>query len=178
MKQIRQGVFETNSSSVHAICIATDGIIQKSNTLAFIFGEYGWEYERIDTPQGKLSYAFTALFNAYEYDYEYVVKKYNTLREWFKEDGIKMQLFFDDSTDDAVFGKTIWSCGDPYWHDCGELDHGCEAKEFVDYIFDSKDNMYQFLFNDNSYVLTGNDNDYSIPTITENYPHEVFVKGN
>lgn len=178
MRQIRKGVFETNSSSVHAICIATDGVIQKSNNLALRFGEYGWDFERIDTPQEKLSYAITALFNAYEYDYDYVVEKYNIIREWFKDDDIKIEICWNCTPSDAVFGKTIWSCGDSYWHDCGELDHGCEAKEFVDYVFDSKDNMYNYLFNDRSYVLTGNDNDYCVPSIRETYPHETFVKGN
>ena len=178
MRKIRRGCFETNSSSVHAICIATDGIIEKARYLIFSFGEYGWEEAHLYSSQEKLSYALTALFNAYPYNYEDVVEKYNELREWFREDGIQMQLFFDDSTDDAVFGKTIWSCGDAYWHDCGSLDHADEAKEFVDYIFDSKENMFAYLFNENSYVETGNDNSDYIPRVDVAYPHVTFWKGN
>jgi len=44
MKQIRKSVFETNSSSVHAIVIHTNEIIDLSEVTAinFSFDEFGW----------------------------------------------------------------------------------------------------------------------------------------
>jgi hypothetical protein len=43
MKQIRKGVFETNSSSTHSICIAKDDGLTIPKSLHFDFGEFGWE---------------------------------------------------------------------------------------------------------------------------------------
>lgn len=43
-RQIRRCVFETNSSSTHAICIAKDGYELKDH-IDFHTGEYGWECE-------------------------------------------------------------------------------------------------------------------------------------
>ena len=43
IKKIRQSVFETNSSSTHSICIATDTTIDFPKSLHFEFGEFGWE---------------------------------------------------------------------------------------------------------------------------------------
>lgn len=181
MKQIRIGVFETNSSSVHAICIATNP--EKLDTpkmMATDFGEFGWEWDRIDTPNEKLSYALTALFDAHYNDYNFVVDKVKQLKDWLNEDGIKYSAWSTMSVSEAVFGKGLYWDED-YWHHDGYLDHGGEAKEFVDYVFASKDNMWNFLFSDESFVLTGNDNSESdghYNAINADYPHEEFWKGN
>lgn len=177
MRKVRRGCFETNSSSVHAICIATDGDVEKAREMIFSFGEYGWEENTLSLPQEKLSYALTALFNAYSEDYDYVVEKYNLLKDWFKNEDIGVRNCWDNCPYDAVFGKNVFGFGE-CWHDCGSLDHADEAKEFVDYIFDSKENMFAFLFNEDSYVETGNDNSDYIPRVDVTYPHATFWKGN
>ena len=40
-RQIRQSCFETNSSSTHAICIATDTLYNIPKTVCFGFGDFG-----------------------------------------------------------------------------------------------------------------------------------------
>ena len=178
MKQIRIGVFETNSSSVHAICIATNP--EKLDTpkrMAMDFGEFGWGWDRLYLPQEKLSYALTALFGAYCGDYDFVADKVKELKDWLNEDGVEYTSW---SLSDAVFGKTLY-WDDNYWHHEGYLDHGGDAKEFVDYVFNCKDNMWNFLFTEDSFVLTGNDNSESdghYDALNVDYPHEEFWKGN
>lgn len=175
MKQIRKGVFETNSSSVHAMCIATEPKkLVIPHEVQLYFDKFGWGEDSISHTQGKLDYALTALFHTYIDDYNAVCDNLYKLYDWLKEDNIR---FYSWGVGDAVFGKTIYY-DDPIWHNCGSLDHGREAKEFVDYIFENKENMWNFLFSDDSYVMTGNDNDDSIPYINESYPHETFIKGN
>lgn len=43
MIQTRYGVFETNSSSVHSICISKEKTKSAHRMVHLRFGEYGWE---------------------------------------------------------------------------------------------------------------------------------------
>lgn len=60
-KQIRQGVFETNSSSTHSICIAKDTELIIPKELHLEFGEFGWECNTLNSLQEKASYLYTGL---------------------------------------------------------------------------------------------------------------------
>ena len=55
-KQIRRGVFETNSSSVHAICISKSNEYKTQDNVDFIYGRFGWSPETLYTPEEKASY--------------------------------------------------------------------------------------------------------------------------
>ncbi len=63
MKTIRNSLFETNSSSVHSICVLNKKSRyneQKFNDVRL--DEYGWSYDKdnlLKTPSQKLSYLFT-----------------------------------------------------------------------------------------------------------------------
>ncbi len=62
MRQIRKGVFETNSSSTHSITISgEDKIIYPKFIPVIEFGEYGWEEESYSDFTDKLSYVVTML---------------------------------------------------------------------------------------------------------------------
>ena len=43
-RQIRRGCFETNSSSTHAICIATEDVLNIPKNIHFGFDDFGWEF--------------------------------------------------------------------------------------------------------------------------------------
>lgn len=68
MKQIRKSVFETNSSSVHALTFDQSGkepsqfILNKDGNLEIDFGSFGREYEIYNTQYEKLSYLITAAY--------------------------------------------------------------------------------------------------------------------
>jgi hypothetical protein len=65
MKQIRQNVFETNSSSTHSLTISNKAL--KPSTLSpdpykaieVSFGEYGWGPDTLTTQEERLSYLCT-----------------------------------------------------------------------------------------------------------------------
>jgi hypothetical protein len=68
MKQIRHGVFETNSSSVHAIQFSNDGRepsefrLNKDEEIEIDFGKFGREYNVYTSQYDKLSYLITCLY--------------------------------------------------------------------------------------------------------------------
>ena len=59
----RSNVFETNSSSMHAIIIdATDGYVDSPiHTDEMEPDEYGWGYDKLDTPYTRLQYLWSAI---------------------------------------------------------------------------------------------------------------------
>lgn len=75
-KQTRKGVFETNSSSVHTITISKNGYDKSiiPEVLVFIFGEFGWEVNKLSSVYEKASYLYTAL-NDVEDRYDFILNK-------------------------------------------------------------------------------------------------------
>ena len=73
-RQIRQSCFETNSSSTHAICIATDDVLNIPEEIHFGFDDFGWECDTHSSIRAKANYLYTCL--------PYVAKDYNTLTEY------------------------------------------------------------------------------------------------
>lgn len=58
MIQIRNGVFETNSSSTHSICISKKPVDADGCHVDFHFGEFGWENDDADVAD----YLYTAIY--------------------------------------------------------------------------------------------------------------------
>ena len=67
MRQVRNGVFETNSSSMHSLSISKHGtygtlpVDEFENKVITHFGEFGWGYDTYRDPETKLSYLVTML---------------------------------------------------------------------------------------------------------------------
>lgn len=139
-RQIRQGAFETNSSSTHALNVfngyRNDYYIPESITVRP--GEFGWECDTYSSPEDKLAYLYTWMLG--------VMSK--------EEAQEKLTLLLEQA---GVKEVEFENCGG-YWED-GYIDHSEDLysgdltelldKYFVDYVFNSA-----------SYVETGNDNDY------------------
>lgn len=128
MRQIRSGVFETNSSSVHSICIQKDKNITLPNSVYFGTGEYGWEFDCVDTA----SYLYTLILNSEDKE-----EKLNTLKSVL--DKYNISYTFEE----------------PKW---GYVDHSYEAVDFVDAVLNDEDLLLRCLFGTSSCVYTGNDN--------------------
>lgn len=143
MKQIRKGVFETNSSSVHAIVIHTDETIDLSEvtTVNFSFDEFGWSRDKYYSIQNKADYLWTAI-NSY-YNYSTVLDIKDRIESWFYEDNISCN--FSEEIENIPWSQ-------------GYIDHSEDLGEFLTWILESKENFYQFLFTSDSFVETGNDN--------------------
>ena len=192
MRQIRQGVFETNSSSVHAICIATNpnSYRVKATPISLSFEKFGWEWDLHRDAQTKANYAVTALFQSYRHDKEHVVEKVKEFQSWLEEEKVYRNDWNNyKMLTNAIFGESLYCAinypeDGEYWHlpdNVSGIDHGYETKEFVDYVFASKERMWNFLFSDDSFIQTGNDNDEDYEGIDLDdikYDHEIFIKGN
>ena len=164
MKQIRNGIFETNSSSTHAICITDYGlsVIDIPETLKAECCEYGWENAVLTSPAEKLSYLYAAIYDLYdEYDRNKMLNDiYHTLLS------MGCECEFDEPE------KGYWG-----YAEIG-IDHAYDLRDFVNAVMHSESRLKRYLFSPDSYVVTGNDNGYLEVDIDEDYPHEEYYKGN
>lgn len=173
-KQIRNNVFETNSSSSHSLSIPFEEDLGKYVKAHFdnvdvTFGEYGWEEDILDTPLEKLEYLLTAVQyfdkpfknqeDYWEYSEEVLREKYNAWinsSEYFK--WIKKALFnFNGSTINIVI--------DEYekWNLLGYIDHQSSYLLEEESVWNEneetfKKNVIEFIFNPEYAVHTDNDN--------------------
>ena len=115
---IRNGVFETNSSSTHSIAVSKKKVTNFPESIEFYQGEYGWEHDRYSLP----SYLYTAICESNKKD-EYIDK----LKKVLDKHNIKYS--FDDS-----------------WQ--GYIDHEYELSDFLEAIFSDEDLLLRVLFGD------------------------------
>ena len=174
-KQIRKGVFETNSSSTHAICIATDDVLNIPKEIHFGFDNFGWECDTHSSLRAKASYLYTCL--------PYVAEDYNTLQQYLtfiyntlKSHGVKNIYMDNFEIGVGTWGDDILFYTQPA-NDC-YVDHGNEAEEFVKAVCTDEDKLLHYLFSNKSYVETGNDNDDDDVEIHVDYPHDEYYKWN
>lgn len=135
--QIRKGVFETNSSSVHSIVIYKNATnLTIPSTLSFTLGEYGWEINVLTTPYEKAQYLYTALYCTNP-EAKYIDFIRNTLAEK------NCTAEFD----------SLENVKDWYY-----IDHSEGLPGFINTVMSSKDALLSYLFDDKSVVYTYNDN--------------------
>lgn len=143
-RQIRQGVFETNSSSTHAICISKDHDISKLTLPDFVLfdhGEFGWECRKLRSIGKKASYLYEAILGTYRYDDS--EEKLNRIKEILNKYDIKCD--FKPSSDNA-------------WN--GYIDHvgDDDMPDWLENMMNNDDALLTYLFGD-AFIVTGNDND-------------------
>lgn len=156
MKVIRNGVFETNSSSMHSLAIMNSNNYNSehnysSNKVLCVYpAEYSWGYERLTEPDEKLSYLFAlaASSNGLIWldgeDIE-VIDKFFALPEVKKvydvmsEIGITINFIIDKNSD----------------HYFGYVDH--QSIETVD-VFLGDISIKDFIFNEKYMAIIDNDN--------------------
>lgn len=75
-RQIRRGVFETNSSSIHSLVISKEGRMKsrlklnEEGKIVVNFGHFGKDYNIYKNQKDKLSYLITCLYYLCGYDVE------------------------------------------------------------------------------------------------------------
>lgn len=146
MINIRHGLFETNSSSTHAICIAkknNDLVIPQS--LNFTLNDFGWEEHVYYDVEDKASYFYTALYNSYDED---IKKNFENIKNHIYE----------------VLGKAGCECRfdkarpSRWGMDSGYIDHQNEIDPLIHKLIKNDKMLFRFLFSPDSFVVTGNDN--------------------
>lgn len=140
MKQIRKGVFETNSSSTHSIAIPKKHAEEYPNVVHFGIGEFGWEFDEADPAD----YLYTAIL-AYYYNLDERAEKLDKLKAALEAHDIRYTM------DTPAF----WDV-DAHYLDNGYIDHSSELGEFLDAVFADDETLLDFIFY--GLVFTGNDN--------------------
>ena len=164
MLQVRHGVFETNSSSVHTFILSQEPFKGAyPATVVFTFDEFGWEFDSYDDMWNKASYLYTALANLYSYE-----EAKDMLSSMLLPLGIQCE-FAPPSKDS--------------YYNMGYIDHIDECEDFIKNVMQSPETLCQFLFDNRSYIHTGNDNcdesDYPwIDKISEDYKYIQLWKTN
>ena len=162
--QIRKGLFETNSSSVHSIVIGNNGEDIYANLPKEVFfhgGEFGWEHDVYNDIENKASYLYTSIVNSsddIQHDIDCIK---NTLAKW------NIEAKFEKLTDKNRFYGFCY------------VDHAYENIELVKQLCENEELLMNYLFSDGSFVETGNDNDDT--AFTQDPPENVLLdyeKGN
>lgn len=173
MKQIRHGVFETNSSSTHAICIAKNNLSNPlPKELYFDFDEYGWEWDLLSLPDEKASYLHTGIYAYYSCYHEKIKDAIQFIRDTLAEYDIRA-YFKNPKYITYKNGNQTNS-----YFDSGYVDHSEELSEFLEDVLSDKQMLMNYLFGDHSFVQTGNDNSDEQVDITVDYDHDAYYKLN
>ncbi len=148
-RQIRKNVFETNSSSTHAVCIAKNSTYEPSSFVSFETGEFGWEFAVYKETYKKASYLITAILGRSK---EYADEKLERLKQLLDENNIEYEF--------PELEEKFWEYDGKIYHYYdidGYIDHVGETEEFVEAILSDNESLMKYLFGD-SFIVTGNDN--------------------
>lgn len=144
MRKIRYGVFETNSSSMHSICISKDEIKRYPSHINFLLGEYDWSFEKV---YDCASYLYTAIvLNYYTNDNNHFNKYIEKIKNLLDMHNISYNfenIKVDESGDLIIKG----------W-----IDHYSMLIDFLNDLYNDEDKLLRFICNNNSCIYTGNDN--------------------
>ena len=134
-KQIRYSVFETNSSSMHSLCVPTNKPYKVPTYVNFYLGQYGWGPD-VETNPGNYLYTWLACSG----DYERIEQLENIL---YKHGAVHVEF--------EPFNKKA------DWYDF-YIDHLEDAKKWVDSIFKDEEKLLRHLFTPGAAIYITNDN--------------------
>ena len=144
--QIRNNVFETNSSSTHSIAIPNE-MNTPLSYISFSIGEFGWSWEEADPAD----YFYTAIYEVSP-TIEEANDKISRLKEILESNDIKYTL-------GEVRYREFESNGHKYLGlDNGYIDHSEDLIAFIEELLNDEYKLLRFL--GGGLVFTGNDNSY------------------
>ena len=155
--QIRQGLFETNSSSTHSIVVGNNGedIYADLPEEVYFGGDcFGWEHDIHNDVQSKANYLFTSIVNCGMNEYLDNIKE--ILAKW---------------NINAVFEK-LNKHGD--FDSFSYVDHASKNEELIISLCENEELLMNYLFSSGSFVETGNDNDQT--EFIQEHPKCVLLK--
>lgn len=136
--QVRKKVFETNSSSSHAVVVdeGTDFITEDfPKEIIITGGEFGWGYDKLTSWRERASYAYTYAKNSGRQ----------------KDIDLLKKVIEGYTKSKVVFEKL----GDEY-HEDGYIDH--QSTDTAEEIFESEEKIKQVIFGRGSHIVIDNDN--------------------
>ena len=173
-RQIRNSVFETNSSSTHSVSISNkrsyyygkdclENYIGLDNKVHVEFGEFGWEMEHYYSPYDKLQYIVTMLI-------ETEGRSISSVDELYETDGFKLinDTIANYCNCDGIFIDSEMEMDSYEWdgnvevyvsHD-GYIDHQSheDYHSVQDFLKDYNVDITKFIFDEGVCVITDNDN--------------------
>ena len=177
MIQIRKGMFETNSSSVHALIISKDMDSIPNRELHISHGEWGWEQARYSDPDDKISYLCQAICDCSRSDIDLMRNRIDAFLNPLRERGITCII------KDGYF--TLYKYNDLK----GYVDHAdtlcnsytrssdgkytgvfCGKGTILKTLMDDTDMLIRYIFGDST-LVTANDNSYKNAPIEDVYGH-------
>lgn len=148
---VRYGMFESNSSSTHSICIPKhDNHNYDGQSIHFGLDSYGWESEEYyDTA----SYLYSAIVDSFE------VKEVEDYLERLKDILDKHHIHYTfepiELKNRGEWGDYYVACNRSLW-DYG-VDHGGELRPMIEALLNDENLLMRYLFGD-TIIYTGNDN--------------------
>lgn len=181
MVQIRRGVFETNSSSVHTIAIDERDLNKNKlpKKVTFKLDNYGWGFSNISRIQ---DYIWTAIVMSVQYGSEYgtsnspdylpksMEEAMEIVGKAFAKYGIETE-FLDESRRGLNFIrlKDYHDERHPERHcnrlkvremsDSGDIDHYEDVGGLLDKVLKDPDELVKLVCGEKSFIVTGNDNE-------------------
>ena len=133
--KIRKSAFETNSSSIHSLCIPQSTSYKIPKYVNFYLGRYGWGPD-IETNPGNYLYTYLALTND--------DKRIKQLENILYKHGAEHVSF------------------EPYnkkegWYDF-YIDHASESEDWVNSLFADEEKLLRHLFTPGAVLYITNDN--------------------
>lgn len=179
MRQIRYNMFETNSSSVHALVMSKKKIKDYSELpkLYIHHGNYGWNNDTYHTPDDIISYLCQAIWDMnyewYSSDDNNNTAKARVAIQKFLEPLYEMGIEYEFENDYWKYSQ--WSKG--------YVDHADSLSELIETFTKKPDKLVRFVFGEQSMIVTGNDNDelpgtWSRLQYLNNKDTEVYYKYN
>lgn len=166
MKQIRNSVFETNSSSTHSICIAKDQSFTLPERIYFEFGEFGWECDTLQSTEQKASYLYTGMIA------NDMMDQFSSVVKTLESKGIEVKA------EEPIWKESSYTPGYKYVDNGGYVDHSDELAEFIKAVTEDEGKLLRYLFSPLSFIITGNDNDDEDVDINVDYEYDSYYKGN
>lgn len=178
---IRKSVFETNSSSTHAIAIAKNKVKNYPENLIFKLGDFAWDEEHYILPEEKASYLYTALAAYYlcgdSIGKEKFIEAVEHINKVLAKKGVNCTFEHLDE-----FYKEDYEV---LWKYDATIDQVGELVIFIEDILHTESRLLRFLFSFDSFILTGNDNDDSYvgeekvqKYLEKDKKYEIYFKGN
>lgn len=147
----RTGLFETASSSVHALVVDKKPVSSSDFCKLYIcHGDYGWGYDVYSTPSERASYLWQC------------VVSYSTPDEAKKKvqplENILKRHYIDYEYEYEYFERDDENSWGPNDYVGGDVDHNDAAAWIVKELLADENKFLQFIFGNESCVVTGNDN--------------------
>lgn len=181
MIQIRRGIFETNSSSVHTIAIDERDLDKNKvpKKVTFRLGNYGWGFSNISNLQ---DYIWTAIVMSVQYAEEYdttnrpdympssIEEAMQIVGNAFAKYGIETE-FLDESRRGLTYIRMRNYSDSKYperhcdrikireMSDYGDIDHFSCVEGLLDKVLKDPDEIVKLVCGEKSFIVTGNDNE-------------------